>query len=290
MTLPKVTATLAAIVFLLTIATEGMAFGFPSNDEAAREPTGRAQRLGEQELAQAQNQNALQEQNELDQALDDHNQRIAQIQNWIESETNVGHPRRLASIDEEDKNVPDQKVVDIDAENLKSKNFLDSCQRKIALENQRYQVKQYEIKARYSGTSDSGVKTESLQLQEQQQLNQAADNDDASKEQIAKEADEETYVRHPRNVASIIKDDANVPDQKKVDLANEMRLFKNNLQSFAHALGLENAQYQLTINGIKSNFSAQISGGGGGGGQSPAPLAPSAAPSAVPSAQPTSHP
>jgi hypothetical protein len=34
--------------------------------------------------------------------------------------------------------------------------------------------------------------------------------------------------------------DANTPDQKKVNLANELRLFKNNLASLACALGLEN--------------------------------------------------
>ncbi len=262
-----------------------MAFGRPSNEEGAREPSGKAQRLAEQELAQAQGVQAVNEQFDLDKLLDDHNSSIAGIQGEIDEETNVRHPRNLASIDKNDANAPDQRLVDINAENRRSKNLLDSLQRQIALENQSYQGEQDACKAHYSGNNGSGVKTESLLVQEQKQLNQAADNHDTTTAQIENQKDGEELVRHPRADASIAKNDANTPDQKKVDLANEMRLFKNNLASFARALGLENVQYQLTISGIKGNFSAQINGGGG-----QSPPAPATAPSAAPSAQPTSQP
>ncbi len=151
-----------------------------------------------------------------------------------------------------------------------------------------YQLQQDQIKAKYSGANPSSVKVESLELQEKQQLNQALDNHNAKTAQIQNQKEGETLVRHPEALKSIGVDDAQVPDKKKVDIASEMRLFKNNLESLAHDLGLENIQYQLAINLIKGNFSAQINGGGGG--QSPAPPAPSAAPSPAPSAQPTSHP
>ncbi len=129
--MPKIAATLAStlfVLFLLTMATEQMAFGQPPNDEAAMEPATEARRLAEQELAQAQipSLKPYEEQADLNEALNERDSSLAQYQNEIDEETNVTHPRALASILKNDISAPDHKVVDIDAENQRFKNAIDS--------------------------------------------------------------------------------------------------------------------------------------------------------------------